>query len=94
MVDAMPVPQVHDWLVWVWRCWNRLAHDRPWLGGGMGPAVPGRIPYIAIRRWAKDHGIKPGSPDHLFLDTLVQELDEEYVGWQLSMLDTSGKGRL
>jgi hypothetical protein len=67
---------VPDWLEWVWRAWTRLNADRPYYGGGMGPMVPGRIPWRTVDEWARRHGL-----DMAFLDRCLFEMDSELLAW-------------
>lgn len=77
-------PEISSWLEWVWRAWQRLTLDRPLYGGGMGPAIPGRIPWQTVRDWAVHHG-----QDALFLDKAVIAMDGVYLEWTLAQLKKS-----
>lgn len=63
-----------------WRCWHRLHLDRPYWGGGMGPMVPGRIPWAAVRAWAEHHAMT--SDEHEFLDHCIREMDAAFLDYQ------------
>lgn len=68
---------IPDHLAWIWRAWHRLHLDRPWWGGGMGPVVPGRIPWATVRDWAAFHDLS--GDDMLLLDTCIRALDGEFL---------------
>lgn len=63
----------------VWQAFQRLQGDRPWHGGGFGPAAPGGIPFTAVDRYARRHGFD--GDDFAWLDTLLSEMDAEYIAW-------------
>lgn len=65
--------------MWVWRAWNRLTADRPWIGGGMGSPSPGNIPWSIVTAWAGVHDYDEDETD--MLDLLIQEMDAEYLSW-------------
>ena len=77
--ELPPGPQIEPQWSWVWRCWHRLHPDRPHYGGGMGPAVPGSIPWMVLRVWADTHHYT--EVEFTMLDRLIQALDAEYIGW-------------
>jgi len=77
--DLPPAPNVDPRWRWVWRAWHRLSPDRPFHGGGMGPSVPGNIPWWQIRLWARDHDMTAGQR-HV-LDICIQRMDETYRTW-------------
>lgn len=61
---------------WLWRAWSRLSEERPWFGGGMGPAAPGAIPWRALREWAEEYRLTVEEFD--LLDEVVMVLDAQY----------------
>jgi hypothetical protein len=77
--DMPPAPFIEPEFIWLWRAWHRLHPDRPYHGGGMGPAVPGAIPWKLVRLWAKHHNLSRG--EHAMLDRAIQALDAEYLAW-------------
>ncbi len=64
---------------WIWRAWHRLSDDRPRFGGGMGPPVPGRIPWLTVWRWAEHNGLQKGELN--MLDVCFAALDSIYLDW-------------
>jgi hypothetical protein len=80
--DMPPAPFIEPYLMWVWRAWHRLHPDRPQLGGGMGPSVPGDIPWTVVRDWAVFHGLT--AHEFEMLDRLVQAMDAEYRDWWIT----------
>lgn len=89
MEEAGPdVPLEPAW-DWVWRAWQRLTHDRPWQGGGMGPATPGRIPWSVVARWCDVHG--HGATEMEFLDLCFAALDAEFFEHWRSKLPKDAK---
>jgi hypothetical protein len=70
-------------LLWLWRAWHRLDGDRPWRPGGMGPSLPGRIPWSVTHAFAAAHGLTVedremlehciGAMDTVLLDHLAAE---------------------
>ncbi len=88
--DLPPKPAIRADLLWVWRTWNRLSADRPWIAGGMGPPVPGRIPWALVRRWAKTHRLSWN--EFLFLDRGLGAMDEFYLEhWRISQNQGAGE---
>jgi hypothetical protein len=69
-------------LEWIWKAWQRLRHDRPLYGGGMGPAVPGRIPWTVVRAWGQYHRLRRGEFE--MLDLCFAVLDGVYIAWYLA----------
>jgi hypothetical protein len=67
---------------WIWRAWERLGLDRPYHGGGMGPPVPGNIPYLTVRQWASDHDMTRGEFE--MLDACLRAMDKEYIAHWVS----------
>jgi len=59
--------------------WHRLSPDRPFHGGGMGPPVPGNIPWRDLRMWADTHDLTRGQ--FMMLDICVRKMDEAYRDW-------------
>lgn len=66
-----------DHLQWIWRAWHRLTLDRPWWPGGMGPAVPGRIPWGLVQDWATGHALTFDAT--LFLDRCLIAMDTVFL---------------
>lgn len=77
----MPSPDVPDWLVWVWRAWWRLHEDRPWLGGGLGPLAPCRIPWRDVVLWAGVFGLD--AEQLATLERLIGQMDAEFLAWHV-----------
>lgn len=75
--DLPPAPHVPMWLAWVWRAWHRLAADRQWVAGGMGPPVPGRIPWSVVQMWVVAHGMN--RDEATFLDRCLGKMDEVFL---------------
>lgn len=75
----IPAPAIEPANIWLWRAWHRLHPDRPQLGGGMGPPVPGPIAWSVLRLWADHHNLTRGEFD--MLDRCVQAMDAEYIDW-------------
>jgi hypothetical protein len=50
-------PERPEWADWLWRAWADLDGERPMIQAGMGGAVPGRIPWSALDRWARRYGV-------------------------------------
>lgn len=49
--------------------------------GGMGPSVPGRIPWTVVRDWCAEEGYTRG--EFAELDTCFAAMDDEYLAhWQ------------
>jgi hypothetical protein len=69
-----------QWL-WIWRAWHRLCDDRPHYAGGMGPPIPGNIPWSIVRLWASEHKMSEG--EFAMLDTCIQRMDSAYRDWWL-----------
>jgi hypothetical protein len=83
----IPEPELPEWLGFVWRAWWRLHVDRPWLGGGMGPMLPGRIAWRDIREWAAFH--KMSGDMFALLDRCICAMDDTYIEWQALQSDHS-----
>jgi len=79
MASAAPRIEVPAHLNWVWRAWNRLSLDRPFAGGGLGPAVPLRIPWRDVVLWCDTHGYS--TEDLWFLEKCFHKLDGIYLEW-------------
>ncbi len=77
-------PEISDWLIWVWRAWQRLTLDRPMHGGGLGAVMPGRIPWQSVRDWAEQHG-----QDLAFLDQAVVAMDTVFLEWSAERMKTT-----
>jgi hypothetical protein len=77
--DMPPAPFIEPQFLWIWRAWHRLHPDRPQHGGGMGPAVPGDIPWMVVREWARFHHLS--RPEFEMLDRVMQAMDGEYRDW-------------
>ncbi|PWC89840.1 hypothetical protein TSH100_04170 [Azospirillum sp. TSH100] len=69
-VDPLP------WTRWAWRAWHALADDRQWRAGGMGPAMPGNIPWSVARIYAADHGLHFPT-----LFRLLRAMDAVHAEW-------------
>ena len=76
---AVETPDLDPAWRWVWRAWHRLDGERPWRAGGMGPPLPGRIPWTAVARWAEVHRLS--EDDAEMLDGLLGEMDAEFLAW-------------
>lgn len=50
-------------------------------GGGLGPLIPGRIPWRDVTRWCDRKG---GDPDEL--DVIVRAMDAAYLEWHAAAL--------
>lgn len=74
-----PTPDIPDHLLDVWRAWHRLDMDRPWYGGGMGPMIPGRIPWKNIADWCQFHGHSHEQRE--LLDACFAEMDIAYISF-------------
>lgn len=72
-------PEVDAATNWIWRAWQRLHDDRPHYGGGMGPSVPGRIPWTTIMAWARHHNLQDG--ETAMLDACLVAMDAAYLEW-------------
>jgi hypothetical protein len=79
MDDMPPAPFIEPEFGWIWRAWHRLHPDRPQWAGGMGPTVPGAIPWTVVRLWADYHRLSRGEFD--MLDRVIQAMDAEYMAW-------------
>ncbi len=78
-VQDLPEPTIDPELTWVWRAWMRLQFDRPYYGGGMGPVMPGRIPFTSVAEWARVEGL---SRDRAaFMDHCIMAMDTEFLAW-------------
>ncbi len=76
-------------LMWIWRMWHRLSHDRPWRGGGMGPSFPLSIPWRDVREWCDFHAIPPEwLPE---ADACIQAMDAEYIAWFTELVKRRGQ---
>lgn len=64
MAEVAPAAQPAPWLTEYWRAWWALHPDRPKVAGGMGPAIPERIPWRDLVLWCDRH-------PHLDLDLLA-----------------------
>lgn len=56
MKAPAPATPVAEWLGRIWDAWWTLHPDRPMAAGGMGPPVPGRIPFRDMVLWCDRHG--------------------------------------
>jgi hypothetical protein len=77
--QAEPEPALPDHLHWIWRAWHRLTDERPWIGGGMAPAHPGRIPWTAVAAWCERRGYGPEEEEAL--ESGIAALDVEFLAW-------------
>lgn len=90
--DADPAP----WLMWVWRAWHALHHDRPLevmgmaapMGGMMIRSRPGRIPWTAVKIYADHHDIPADDMDVLV--HLLGEMDGEYQAYWAERMRAQG----
>ena len=82
-----PTPEVEEWVMWVWSAWQRLSQDRPWRGGGMGPMIPGQIPWQSVRDWCHHRGRSADDVD--FADQCIQAMDGVYINWYIEKLPKS-----
>jgi hypothetical protein len=80
--DLPPAPDVDRQWQWIWRAWHRLSDERPQYGGGMGPLIPGNIPWSLVYRWAEAHGMTRG--EMVFLDFCIQRMDRTFHKWWVS----------
>lgn len=64
---------------WIWRAWWRLHADRPWRAGGMGPPIPGAIPWTVLTAWADREGCDDNDRDLLGLG--IAAMDSEWMAW-------------
>lgn len=71
------MPEVPPHLIWIWRCYQRLSADRPWHGGGLGPAIPGAIPWVCVAKWIEFHNYNDAEAQ--MLDHCVREMDTVYI---------------
>jgi hypothetical protein len=78
-IESLEAPPVDPTLEWIWRAWHRLSDDRPRFGGGMGPPVPGRIPWLTVRLWCRHHDLTKGEMD--MLDVCFAAMDAVYIDW-------------
>lgn len=77
--DLPPKAEIDPEYHWIWRCWRRLGADRPQYGGGLGPSVPGDIPWSLVRLWAEHHEMSRAQFN--FLDHCIQAMDRTYRAW-------------
>jgi hypothetical protein len=84
---AADEPVVDSTLDWIWRAWHRLSDDRPYHGGGMGPAVPGRIPWTVVLAWSRHHRLSRG--EMTMLDIGFAAMDATYIDWWVKAQDTA-----
>jgi hypothetical protein len=77
--DMPPAPFIEPEFLWIWRAWHRLHPDRPQHGGGLGPSVPGDIPWTVVRQWAEFYHLSRG--EFHMLDRVLQAMDAEYREW-------------
>ena len=72
--ELPPAPVVDEVWAWAWTEWHRLHLDRPYNGGGLGPPVPGRIPWRDVALWADRNCV-----DIAELDVVIFEMDTAYL---------------
>jgi hypothetical protein len=77
--DLPPEVTIKPEFQWIWRAWRRLSADRPFIAGGMGPSVPGAIPWAVAIEWARYHGLSRDEFD--LMDHCLGRLDETYRQW-------------
>ena len=87
--DLPPAPNVNPRYRWIWRAWHRLSLDRPYYGGGMGPPVPGNIPWWQLKLWAQHHGLTRSQ--FTMLDICVRKMDEVYRTWIRDKMEADRK---
>jgi hypothetical protein len=85
-----PASPVDRRFVWIWRAWHRLHYDRPYHGGGMGPAVPGRIAWMTLRVWADCHKLSDG--EFALLDACMETMDGVFIQWWVQKNIQPGSG--
>lgn len=85
---ATPLEPQHEWL---WRAWNRLSQDRPWIAGGLAAPVPGRIPWSTVADWCERQGYTDDERD--FMDAVLEQLDADYLGWWRAQAEQKAKER-
>lgn len=73
------MPVINPAFDWIWRAWHRLSDDRPRYGGGMGPSVPGRIPWTVVAQWCRHHDLTRA--EMLLLDACFAVMDVVYLEW-------------
>lgn len=78
--------------VWLpyWKAYHALAGDRRWVSGGMGGAVPQRLPYLAKRRYARDWGFTDDDGLEDFL-LVIDALDDVFLKWHEAERDRATK---
>lgn len=85
--DEATVEEVQPELMWIWRAWHRLTHDRQWqtrgfgmpMGGTMITPFPCSLPWTAMRAWSEAHGYTES--EELFLDHCLLALDKVFIEW-------------
>jgi hypothetical protein len=77
--DLPPTADVDRQWMWIWRAWHRLSDDRPHFGGGLGPMMPGNIPWSMVYQWAMAYGMTRG--ELVMLDVCIQRMDRTYREW-------------
>jgi hypothetical protein len=83
-------PQLPAWLGFIWRCYERLQHDRPWLVS-MDGARPQPIPWRDVALWAERHGLPP--EDAELLDAGIRALDAAFLEWWRMDQERQAEGR-
>ena len=88
------MPELPEWLGFIWRCFSRLQHDRPWTPRMEGVPVPGKIAWRDVVAWADRNGLDPWHAE--LLDHGIQALDAAYLEWwqadQRRQAENAGKG--
>lgn len=75
------VPKVDLASQWIWRAWWRLSDDRTMHPGGLGPSVPGRIPWTVVRAYCGHYGMTDG--EMALMERCFADLDRVYLlDWQ------------
>jgi len=89
---AVPSAELPESLLDIWRAWWRLHADRPQWAGGMGPPIPGRIPFRDVWAWCEFHGL-PGDDVALF-DRCLRAMDTVYLEWHAERMKAANNGRV
>jgi hypothetical protein len=73
----------------VWRAWQRLSRDRPRIGGGMGPSIPGFVPWPTVMEWADRHRLS--DDEATFIDVVLTALADFELKWTIERLKLENK---
>ena len=88
MGEDLPSPDVPEHFLWLWRAWHRLSLDRPWIGGGMAPSVPGRIAWRDVVQWCEWHGREAWEVE--MASRVFADMDRVYIAWHMDNIPKSG----